>query len=268
MTRDPAEGVGADGTIVTGVGSQPIRAPYDAVLAAAAEQVTARLADTLHGLYVYGSVATGQARPPRSDLDLYAVTRSPATPRCREVAARLSHRFADTVRDVGIGATIIADVWADDATGQAERCFVRHYCVHVAGEDLRPRLPACRASVTLARGFNGDIGEVIAATVDRLRAGPAEPERRRLVATGSRRLLMAAATLLSARAGEWTTDRSRGAELFEAEAPALATDVARARAWTDLDASARPLPALDDVLTTFAALRTWLVAAYGTSAGR
>lgn len=265
--RDPQEGVGPDGTIVTGVGTRPIGAAYEAVLAASAEEVTARLGDALHGLYVYGSVATGQARPPRSDLDLYAVTRWPAAAACREAADALSAAFVDTVREVGIASTPRDEVMADGSAGEAERCFLRHYCAHVAGEDLRADLPGCRASLSLARAFNGDIGEVVDRTSERLQEGPASPERRRLVATGSRRLLMAAATLLSARQGGWTTDRTRGAELLTAAAPELAVEVERVRDWTDVDASGRTLPPLDEVVATFAVLRAWLVQAYGEATG-
>lgn len=98
------------------------------MLAEASEQLVARLGDILHGLYVYGSVATGQARPPRSDLDLYAVTRQPAVAACRSVGHVLSGQFAGTVRGVGISTVVLDAVWADDAAGQAERCFIRHYC--------------------------------------------------------------------------------------------------------------------------------------------
>ncbi len=267
VLRDSREGVGPEGTIVTGVGARPIDAAYEAVLAASAEEVAARLGDALQGLYVYGSVATGQARPPRSDLDLYAVTRWPAAGPCREAADALSAAFVDTVREVGIASTTWDEVMAAGPAGEAERCFLRHYCAHVSGEDLRAGLSDCRASISLARGFNGDIGEVMSSTIQRLQDGPAAREPRRLVATGSRRLLMAAATLLSAREGGWTTDRTHGAELFTSAAPALAAEVERVRGWTDVDASERPLPPLDEVVAAFTVLRTWLVQAYDASTG-
>lgn len=267
VLRDPREGVGPDGIIVTGVGARPVLAAYEAVLATSAEKLTSHLGDALHGLYVYGSVATGQARPPRSDLDLYAVTRWPAADACREAADTLSAAFVDTVRAVGIASTTWDEVMTPGPAGQAERCFLRHYCVHVTGEDLRADLADCRASVSLARGFNGDIGRVVDRTIRRLQEAPVAPERRRLVASGSRRLLMAAATLLSAREGGWTTDRARGAELFASAAPALAAEVDAVRTWTDVDASERELPPLAEVVAAFTALRAWLVQAYGAATG-
>lgn len=266
MTWDPLEGVGPDGVLTTGVGSHPIRPPFDAVLAESSEQLVARLGDALHGLYVYGSVATGRARAPRSDLDLYAITREPAAAACREVGQALSAQFVGTVRGVGIAAVVLADVWADDVGGRADRCFIRHYCLHVAGHDLRPELVDCHASVELARGFTGDIGSVATGVMDRLRDAADAEEQRRLVAVGARRLLMAAATLLSARAGGWTTDRSRGAELLTTAAPELAAHVGRARGWTDVDASRRPVPDTAEVVATFGALRDWLVHAYARAA--
>ena len=46
--------------------------PYDAVVADAVDALRAGLRDDLLSVHVYGSVATGQARVPTSDLDLVA----------------------------------------------------------------------------------------------------------------------------------------------------------------------------------------------------
>lgn len=73
----------------------------------------AALGEKLHGLYVYGSVATGQASSPASDLDLYAVLHEPADDVCRDVASRLSAGFADVVREVGISTVLLDDVRPD-----------------------------------------------------------------------------------------------------------------------------------------------------------
>ncbi len=77
--RDPGEGRAADGTITTGVGADRVPAAYRPVLAAAADAVRALAPSAT--LAVYGSVATGQARRPASDVDLLAVGLPRRTPR-------------------------------------------------------------------------------------------------------------------------------------------------------------------------------------------
>lgn len=261
MTRDPLEGVAPDGSIVTGVSADRIGPPYDEALAVSTEVLRAALGTDLHSLYLYGSVATGQARPPSSDLDLLAVGSEPIDVRSRTLAEQLSDRFRDVVRGVGISTVVLDRVLAEDREGHTERCFLRHYCVHVAGMDLRRSLPPCRASVDLALGFNGDIGEALARVLHRLEDTEDPGERRRLIAYGARRILMAAATLLSARQGAWTTDRDAGAELLAASAPSLAPRIARVRTWTGLDAADDAAgPATSQAIADLSALRAWLVA--------
>jgi hypothetical protein len=263
MTRDPAEGVSDGGVVVTGVGTAPIGAPYDRVVEVAADRMTTELGDALHGLYVYGSVATGQAAPPTSDLDLHAVLHVDEAETCRRVAGDLTAQFTSVVREVGISTVRLDHVQADTLEGHAERCWVRHYCRHVAGHDLRPELPDCRVSVELARGFNGDVDVVMDRLVERLRAPSlGAAERRRTVAQGSRKLLMSAATLLSVRGGRWTTDRQEGALLLVAAAPALSTAVARVVTWTTLDVSTDTTPTQAEVLTSFGQIRHWLAREY------
>ncbi|MFW6079240.1 MAG: hypothetical protein ACODAE_06450 [Gemmatimonadota bacterium] len=93
MTRDPREGIDDGGFLTTGADLANVRPPYDAVLADARDAIVGALGPDLHGLYLYGSVATGRASPPGSDLDLAAVvTTEAARDRCRRIAAKLSDR--------------------------------------------------------------------------------------------------------------------------------------------------------------------------------
>lgn len=265
VTRDPREGVSSDGTIVTGVDGAHIAAPYEAVIDAAVEVMFAQVGDALDGLYLYGSVATGQARPPGSDLDLYAILVRDVQASCRDVAARLSETYASIVRDVGVAAVLRDDVLAETLEGRAERCFLRHYCVHLAGRNLQPDLPVCETSPALARGFNGNVGPAVAKSLNRLRSGTLdEQEQRHAIAWSARKLLMSAATLLSTRAGGWSTDRDRGAELLTREVPEMAACVGRVHSWTGLDGPDPdvPLPPLGDATACLAELHTWLAREY------
>lgn len=261
--RDPREGVSSDGTIVTGVDGGHIGAPYEAVIEAAVEVMFAHVGDALDGLYLYGSVATGQARPPGSDVDLYAILVRDVQPACRKTAAGLSETYASIVRDVGVAAVLLDDVLAGTLEGRAERCFVRHYCVHLAGRNLQPDLPACEASPALAGGFNGNVGPAVAKSLNRLRSGTLDKqEQRHAIAWSARKLLMSAATLLSTRAGCWSTDRDRGADLLGRAVPEMAICVRRVHSWTGLDGSDVPLPAMGEATACLAELHTWLAREY------
>ena len=137
--RDPAEGIAADGTIVTGARRDRVAARYEPVLAAAAAAVPADVTLTL-----YGSVATGQARPGRSDVDLLTVGLPPSD--AAALGAELTERFAGLCRGVEIAPMQPADLVGEEAPRYGDRVFLRHYCVRLAGPDRaeHDRLPGRR----------------------------------------------------------------------------------------------------------------------------
>jgi hypothetical protein len=230
VTRDPAEGVDADGYIVTGADVANVPAPYRPVVADCVAALTRFAA--LDGLYLYGSVATGQARPPDSDLDLLALWKSTLstvdTVAVREAVEALSARHARVVREVGLARAGVGEL-----AGEADACFLKHYCVPLAGLDRRAELPRFRPSRALADGFNGDLPTAVRAMVD----GPAPAAAKAL-----RRILLAVATIESVSHATWSTDRATGAALLARHHPE----------WTDVVCGGTPDPA------RLVALAEWL----------
>ncbi|MBO0869475.1 MAG: nucleotidyltransferase domain-containing protein [Micromonosporaceae bacterium] len=220
MTRDPAEGVDAGGAIVTGAAIERVPAAYRPVVADCTLLVRQVLGDRLHGLYLYGSVATGQARPPGSDLDLLAVSTSTVDPAAvAPVEATLSTRHAGLVREVSLASASLAEVLAGDRDGLGWRCFIRHYCVPVAGTDLRPELPSCRPSRAVADGFNDDVAGLVRRWRTQLAAARTPADVAAVARCAARKLLLVVSTLESVEHGGWTTDRAAGATLLAAHHP-------------------------------------------------
>jgi hypothetical protein len=235
VTRDPAEGVDADGYLVTGAALVNIPPAYRPVVDDCVAAMTAF--PELDGLYLYGSVATGRARPPDSDLDLLALWTS--TVDVSATVATLSARHAAVVREVGL-----AEAGVESLADEADRCFLKHYCVPLAGRDRRADLPRCRPSRRLALGFAGDLPVLLRSIVDT--APTPEVAARR----AARRLLLGVATIESASHGTWTTDRATGAALLSRHHPE----------WTDVAGRALAMSAgapgdVADLLT----LADWLV---------
>jgi uncharacterized protein len=235
VTRDPAERVDADGCLVTGAALVNIPPAYRPVVDDCVAAMTAF--PELDGLYLYGSVATGRARPPDSDLDLLALWTS--TVDVSATVATLSARHAAVVREVGL-----AEAGVESLADEADRCFLKHYCVPLAGRDRRADLPRCRPSRRLALGFAGDLPVLLRSIADT--APTPEVAARR----AARRLLLGVATIESASHGTWTTDRATGAALLSRHHPE----------WTDVAGRALAMSAgapgdVADLLT----LADWLV---------
>lgn len=206
--HDPREGVTADGMIRTGASADAIRDVWRPVL----EEAAAAVADDVP-LYVYGSVATGRARVPTSDVDLLTVGLS--DDEARRTAAELTARFADLCREVSIGPASWPTLEARGDEAYGLRVFLRHYCVHLAGPDPAGVLPSYPADARAARGFNGDIARHVRRWAMQLDEG------RDLTALGrsiARKTLLAVTGLVSVRDSTWSTDRR-----------------ACARRWSDLE---------------------------------
>jgi len=199
---DPDEGVAADGTIRTGARRDRVPAAYEPVLADA----VALAGGSGASLYVYGSVATGTARPGSSDVDL------------------LSIGLADAVM---VGQHLAGDT--DAAYGY--RAFLRHYCVHLTGPDPSAALPAFPADARAARGFNGDLGQHLRQWRQALESGAAAADL--LGVQAARKTLLAVAGLVSVRDHTWTTSRSRAVRRWSELEPGLAAHLGQLRSWAE-----------------------------------
>jgi len=262
VTPDPAEGVTGDGIISTGASKDNLHPAYAGLLDETVGTLRGALGAALHSVYVYGSVATGQARPPRSDLDLVVVTTTDLGRGVEEVARELTGRHRSLVRDVGIGSVSLPTLRGDDLTGRAARCFLKHYCVHLAGPDVRGEFASCRPSPALAVGFNGNLGTVLAHLREQLVASPNEAEQYTLVTRACRKILMSAATLLSVRDGGWSTDRVAAVGLIAAHNTALRPLAERALAFCDPTST----PARAEGLQIIDRLGGWLSDEYADAA--
>ncbi len=228
---DPLEGSTPDGLIVTGASRTRVPAPFEPVLADAVAAIGAVAPDAT--VYVYGSVATGQARVGPSDVDLLTLDLPVET--AAALTTELSARFAALARSVDIAPAQRAEVAAATDEGYGLRVFLHHYCVPLAGRpypDASVGYPADRAA---ARGFDGDIARHAAAWTTSMDEGedPAELGRRL-----ARKTLFAVAALVSVHDQTWTTNRRLAAARWAQVDPTRADGLAVLSSW--MDGAVRP----------------------------
>ncbi len=221
------EGIDAHGFVVTGVDATRIAPSYGAIVDEAVAELRAAYGDRLVAVYVYGSVATGAARPPGSDLDMVAIFADDADPApAATLAGVLSERYAATVREVAIGTGTEAGLAAGSSEAHANRCFLKHYCALVAGRDVAEGFSPCRPTPELALGFAGDVAGHVARLLERYDQGAPD-----FPAVAARRLLLAAAPLVSVLAGTWTTSRIEAVRLTAAHHPERAAEARELARW-------------------------------------
>ncbi len=220
---DRDEGVAADGTIRTGARRDRVPAGFEDVL----KDAVALVRESGASLYVYGSVATGTARPRLSDVDLLSIGLTNAA----VVGQRLSVRYADKCRGVEVAAATIEDLAGDTDAAYGFRIFLRHYCVHLAGPDPSAALPTFPADARAARGFNGDLGHHLRRWRQNLNSGTTSADL--LGVRVARKTLLAVAGLVSVHDHTWTTDRSRAVRRWCELEPELASQLTRLHWWVN-----------------------------------
>ena len=217
--RDPDEGIGPDGTIVTGARRDRVPAAFEPVVAAAVDAFRATGGDP--ALHLYGSVATGRARIGESDVDL--IVSGPGAAAAPAIGAHLSARFAHLCRGVEIGVAGAEQLAGDTDEAYGYLVFLRHYCVQLLGA---PRTdPAVRfpADARAARGFDGDIARHAQRWQQTLDSG-ADPSA--VARRAARKTLLAVAALVSVHDRTWTTDRVAAAHRWARIDPEAAAGLA------------------------------------------
>jgi uncharacterized protein len=198
---DPLEGVTVDGLIRTGASLERVPDGFVPVLDAARDLIISSASDA--SLYVYGSVATGCARSPDSDVDLLTIGLASDT--AAALSATLSNRFASMCRGVELAVSAPEDFVGDHDDAYGGRVFLHHYCVRLAGADHDHVDVGFPADARAARGFNGDIAQCL-----RDWRGALDQEHPGVLGRAiARKTLLAVAGLVSVHDRTWTTDRQR-----------------------------------------------------------
>jgi hypothetical protein len=223
--HDPLEGLDDDGRIRTGVSIDRVPVAFAPVVDDAAAGL--RHVDRSATLLLYGSVATGRATVPTSDVDLIALGVSAAA--AASLSRELTTRFADRCRGVEIGVVRPDDLVGDRDEAYGNRVFLHHYCVHLSGPEPDRTAGPFPGDVRAARGFNGDIARH--ARRWRQQVGSvAAPDLARRV---GRKSLLAVAGLVSVHDATWTTDRARASRRWAEVEPYLADGLATLLAWAE-----------------------------------
>lgn len=224
--HDPLEGVAAGGVIATGARRNGVSAVFEPVIQDAMAQVGAIQGS--HSLYLYGSVATGTARVGKSDVDLMTIGLDPAI--ALRIGRELSATYSKLCRGVEVGPAQLYDYAGANDEVYGNRVFLRHYCVHLAGQDVRSGLPDFPADAAAARGFNGDIGLWAAKWRTEVIREPYTASLGRRIA---RKTLVAVAGLVSIHDSTWTTDKVAAARRWGAIRPELEAGLQELVGWSD-----------------------------------
>ncbi|MFA5926233.1 MAG: nucleotidyltransferase domain-containing protein [Parcubacteria group bacterium] len=208
-------GVDKNGFIKSGAGLNEIKAPFKKIVTGSRREIIGKFGGKIHSIYIYGSAATGKARPRISDLDILVAFRKKPTSEIEEqikdLQNILSNKFRQAVRKVDI-----VSIFVKEATGDKYGwgCFIKHLSVCVYGTDLSKNLPKFKPSKKIASAFNSDIGKCLDDTLEKLESISDDREVINLCRETMRKIVRAGFSLVMDREESWTSDLDKSCEVF------------------------------------------------------
>ncbi|WP_438868845.1 nucleotidyltransferase domain-containing protein [Pseudomonas sp. L1(2025)] len=217
-------GVDAQGYVLT-LGDAAFQPEFEPLLA----DVCASLSQSgLDSIYVYGSVARGEASPGESDLDLSLILLEPPDAQVlahlETLRQALEQRHPEVTRidfDIGHRAEVLApenvNKWG---------FWLKHHCRCLWGEDLSLRFARLQPSREIALALNGDFEQVLSGYLTRIEKAGTPLERLRLQREAARKLIRATNTLRADNAASWPHTLEEHVAAFIQQQPMMRIQVA------------------------------------------
>lgn len=209
-------GLDPNGYIVSDVGKDKINDVYMSCIRESIKRLKKIFPQQLHSVYVYGSVARGEAIMKKSDLDLIAMFYTKLSPvmlaELKKLTKKLSEKYHDLVRDVGIASAYYD--YTVDPENYYENAFLKELCVCMYGEDIGKRFGPYKLTSDIAISFNGDINDVLNRTLKRLET-PSKGDFFEIITQNfSRKLIRTYYSMVMGRSQIWTTRIHEQSEVF------------------------------------------------------
>lgn len=215
MNLNTGYGLDSDGYIVSDVNTSKIEDIYMPCIKETIERLKTLFSQQLHSIYVYGSVARGDAVILESDLDVIAMfneeLNSNHLDKLKSLADELSKKYHALVRDVGIAVAYYN--YTMDPSNYYENAFLKEMSVCVYGEDIGEQFGPYKLTPEIAIQFNGDIGEALTRTLNKLDIASGE-EFKTITQNFSRKLIRTYYSMVMVRSQIWTTRLSEQSEVF------------------------------------------------------
>lgn len=200
---------------------------FTPVLTALVAGLPSHFPDLIHCIYLYGSVARGQATPGESDLDITLLL----SRRASDAELALIEQWREDFQQY---QTIVSKVdfdigTLDEALNPANRYswgyWLKHHCRCLWGNDVSNALPLFRPDRRIARAVNADLRTVLEDYGVKISGGSRVAELQRLKREAARKLIRATNMLRDPDSLFWPIALDDYAEQLLAQHPDKATEI-------------------------------------------
>lgn len=200
----------------------PIQSEFEGLILDVRDTVVSIAGLKLDGIYVYGSVAAGKAKPGSSDLDLCIVLRHEDQ---ETIAAILStqeylrSRHPEVTKidfDIGLRDEVLAPEnylkWG---------YWLKHHCLSLWGVDLAENFQPFRPSRELAIALNGNFSDELGGYLLRINKEESTVNRLQLQKEAARKLIRSTNVLRTEQDREWPETLEMQVEMFLQNFPSM-----------------------------------------------
>lgn len=183
-----------------------------------------RFPELVHSIYLYGSVAEGQAKIGKSDLDITIVFNN----KPEQVAAtQLTMIQCELKKGHPVVSKIDFDCGVLQQVLHSDNKFswgywLKHHCVCIYGEDLRDRFHPFKPSKEIAVAVNGDFLQVIKELLVQMQSSPDKNTMLQLQRAAARKAIRSTNILRSKHDTDWPSTLEEYCIKFNTQYPAKA----------------------------------------------
>ncbi|WP_440525445.1 nucleotidyltransferase domain-containing protein [Serratia nevei] len=206
----------------------PLQQAFIPLLEALTSGLPCQFPALIHSIYLYGSVARGEAIPGVSDLDITLLLTKPAD---SEALQRLEAWRQAFQLEQRIVSKVDFDIGSVEEALNPEPChswgfWLKHHCRCLWGEDVSAAFPLFRPDRRIALAVNADLRPVLVRYREQLllQASPV-PDEKRLKREAARKLIRATNMLRAEGSAFWPTTLTDYAEQLLARYPAQQADM-------------------------------------------
>ncbi len=175
-----------------------------------------KYSDKIHSIYLYGSVATGQAKSPTSDLDIVVVLKLKPTTRLKDqlkqLEKSLSQKYQRTFREVGFAVTHKNEVLRGKES-YGWRFFLTILSVKIFGETLYQKAIKFSPTKKLARNLHSDIDKNIKEARRKIKSAD-EDDANLHIKSIMKKIIRTAFSIVMEKENYWTTGLNEMTNIF------------------------------------------------------
>ncbi|EGQ9310186.1 nucleotidyltransferase domain-containing protein [Vibrio vulnificus] len=205
--QEQDRGLDKQGFIFNAYSPTHIQPEFKTVVDAVVAELLSQLPDHIDGIYLYGSVARGNAVAGHSDLDISIVLKTPISQTQRAIFQTISAAIAKAYPQVS-KLDIDPGYLNDILTPQEKyhwQFWLKHCCCCIWGNDLSVQFQPYKPSLEIALALNGDLPSFL----EKMAPSFADMSDENIAKVLGKKLVRAAYYFVAEKDGSWYTDLSQ-----------------------------------------------------------